>query len=301
MILRTITTERARSAFAIVLAVLASSCQHPPPNSNPHYVLGLPYQSDGVWFYPRDDYAMQETGLAIVYPAEHPELTTDGEVFDQTALAAAHQTLQLPAVGRLTDLESGRQILVRINDRGPATPHRMIEITRRAATLLDFPADGVARVRLEVLPEESHAAVEAVPGTPRLDIAMAPVGAVQQSKLPPPGSAAPEAPAVPMAPPSQPQAHALAKPDVRLPDTVTQVSPDPGSLFVVLGTFHGLQYADIQRARVAGIGANIVTAFEGRAPIYRVMVGPFTSVPQADAALDQVLQAGVTDARIVVE
>ena len=82
---------------------------------------------------------------------------------------------------------------------------------------------------------------------------------------------------------------------------MTQVSPDPGNLFVELGTFHGFQYADIQRARVAGIGANIVSAFEGRAPIYRVMIGPFTSVPQADAALDQVLQAGVTDARIVVE
>jgi rare lipoprotein A len=70
---------------------------------------------------------------------------------------------------------------------------------------------------------------------------------------------------------------------------------------VELGTFHNFQYADIQRARVAGIGASIVTKPEGRGQIYRVLVGPFTSVEQADVALDQVLRTGVTDARIVVE
>ena len=96
-------------------------------------------------------------------------LTTDGEAFDQTALAAAHQTLQLPAIVRLTNLENGLQVLVRINDRGPATPHRLIEVTRRTATLLRFPGDAAVRVRLEVLPAESHAAVDAVPGAPKLE------------------------------------------------------------------------------------------------------------------------------------
>ncbi len=124
--------------------------------------------------------------MATVYSASHADLTSDGEIFDQTALAAAHQTLQLPAIARLTNLESGRQVLIRINDRGPATPHRLLEVTRRTATLLGFAADDGVRVSLQVLPTESHEAADTLPGAPTLDITAAPIGAVQQSDLPPP-------------------------------------------------------------------------------------------------------------------
>ncbi len=119
----------------------------------------------------------------------HAPLTADGEAFDETALAAAHQTSQLPAIVRVTNLENGLQTVVRLNDRGPATPHRLIEVTRGVATLLHFGRDDGVRVRVQVLPAESHAAVDAVPGAPTLDIAAAPVGAVQQTDLPPPGGA----------------------------------------------------------------------------------------------------------------
>jgi rare lipoprotein A len=287
-----------RAGLAVAVAVFVASCHRPLP-SNPHYVLGTPYQAGGVWYYPRESYELQETGLATVYPSGHADLTTDGEAFDQTVPAAAHQTLQLPAIARLTNLENGRQILLRINDRGPATPHRLVEITRRAAALLDIPPDGVARVRLQVLATESYAAAGRVPGTPQLEIAAAPLGAVQQSDLPPPGTAAP-IPEPPSAP-SQPPAAAAAAPDLRLPETVVQTAPDPGNLFVRLDTFQNFQYADIQRAHVGGLGARIVSTSEGRAHTYRVIIGPFTTVQQADATLDQVLAAGVTDARIVVE
>ena len=292
----------ARGRFIVGMALIAllASCHRAAPPANPHYVLGQPYQAGGAWFYPRESYEIQETGLATVYPPGHADLTSDGEQFDQTAVAAAHQTLQLPAIARLTNLENGRQILVRINDRGPATPHRMMQITQRTATLLGEPTDAVIRVRLDVLPVESHAAAEAVPGAPTLNIAMAPRGDVQQSDLPPPGTASPIA--TTSAPTSsQPSTATIAAPVLRLPETVTQSQPDLGRLFVQLGTFHTFQYAGIQRAQVAGIGANIVSIPEGRGQVYRVMVGPFASVQQADSALDQVLRAGVTDARIVVE
>jgi rare lipoprotein A len=126
-----------KRALALLVALLAASCHRPPPAA-PHYVMGAPYEAGGVWYYPRDSYQGEETGLATVYGPDHPDLTADGEVFDQSALAAAHQTLQLPAVARLTNLENGLQVMVRINDRGPATPHRLIEVTRRTATLLQF-------------------------------------------------------------------------------------------------------------------------------------------------------------------
>ena len=287
-----------RPALVPLLALLAASC-HPPPPAHPHYALGAPYAAGGVWYYPHDSYEGQETGLAVVYPADHADLTADGEAFDQTALAAAHQTLQLPAIARVTNLENGLQVLVRINDRGPATPHRLIEVTRRTAALLRFPADAAVRVQLEVLPAESHAAADALPGAPKLELIAAPVGAVQQSDLPPPGGEAP-AVAAPAAEP-QPEAPTTGVPIARLPESVTQGTPDPGQLFIRLGTFQTYQYAGIQRSRVAGLGATIVSTREGRRQTYRVIIGPLASVQQADTVLDQVIRAGVTDARIVVE
>jgi rare lipoprotein A len=101
--------------------------------------------------------------------------------------------------------------------------------------------------------------------------------------------------------PLQPLVEAAATTDLRLPEAVTQASPEPGNLFVQLGTFQTFAYADIQRARVAGLGARIVSTREGRVQTHRVIIGPFTSVQQADTVLDQVVLAGVTDSRIVVE
>ena len=114
-----------------------------------------------------------------------PSLTTDGELFDQTALAAAHPTIQLPAIARLTNLENGREVTVRLNDRGSGDPHRLVEVTSRTAALLDMPPGGLARVRLRVLPNESHAAAEAVPGAPSLALTAAPRGKVEVAELAP--------------------------------------------------------------------------------------------------------------------
>ena len=135
---------------------------------DPHYVLGKPYTTDNVWFYPRESYDLDETGLAVDRQDRRPGLTTDGELFDQTALAAAHPTIQLPAIARLTNLDNGR--------RG----HRAASTTEAPATRTAWSRspvapprcwachrDGVARVRLHVLPNESHAAADALPGRAR--------------------------------------------------------------------------------------------------------------------------------------
>ncbi len=283
-----------RLAPALLLALLGASC-HRPPAGNPHYVLGAPYEADGVWYYPSERYEGQETGLGMVYGSDHAELTTDGEAFDQNVPAVAHQTLQLPAVGRVTNLENGLQVIVRINDRGPSTPHRLIEVTKRVASLLHFAGDAV-RVRLDVLPAESHAAVDAVPGAPKLELAAAPIVAVQQTELPPPANAM-----LYSAPPATEEPRQQMAPVARLPESVTQAVADPGRLFIRLGTFQNYEYANIQRAHVARLGATIVNKREGRLLTHRVMIGPLQTVQQADMMLDQVLRSGVTDARIVVE
>jgi rare lipoprotein A len=283
------------------VAALVSACT-PPLTPDPHYVLGKPYITHGVWHYPRESFDLDETGLAAIVQDDAARLTTDGEVFDQTALAAAHPTLQLPAIARLTDLENGRQVTVRINDRGSGDPRRLVEITKRTAFLLAVPAGSVAQVRLQVLPNESHAAADAMPGAPSLALTAAPRGSVEVAELPPPpGSRQGNGRALPIAVAAGPAEAASAAPPLRLPEIVFQTPPRPGRLMVRLDTFDDYQYASVQRARMGATGAQIVTLVNGRATQYRVEIGPLPDVAHADAVLDQALASGIPDARIVVD
>lgn len=94
-----------------------------------------------------------QTGLASYYGADyHGRPTASGEVFDATGLTAAHRTLPFGTVVRVTNLENGKTVLLRINDRGPFVGGRIIDVSRRAASDLDFVRAGTARVRLEILP-----------------------------------------------------------------------------------------------------------------------------------------------------
>lgn len=269
------------------------------------YVLGDAYRSEGIWYYPRKNYRTEQTGLASVYDDRHAPLTADGERFDQKALAAAHRTLPLPAIARVTNLESGRQVVVRINDRGPSNPGRLIAVTRRTAALLDFPRDRVARVRLEVLGAETRAAVDAAGGESdaRLAIATAPLGAVTATELPPlPGvrTAPQRLPAMLPKAPDRALA-AIAPPPLRLPESVRETAPQPGALWIELDEFGHFADARRQAARVKGLAPVIERQQTGRQTSYLVRIGPVGSVAAADQALTDVIGAGITDARIVVE
>ena len=293
-------SKQNRALHGAWLVVLTLAGCHPTPSANPHYMLGQPYQSGGTWWYPRESYDLDETGLAEIYPDGHPLLTSDGELFTQNALAVAHATLQLPAIARLTDLETGRSIFVRVNDRGAASPHDLVQVTRRVADLLGMRAGVAAEVRLTVLAGESATAVERIGGEPRMSIAAAPVGSVTSASLPPLAGAREESGHVLSAAPAVSATDAPA-PVQRLPETVTQGAPRPGRLWVRLDTFQSYEYAAIEQARLAGLSPRIDRIFVGRTESYRVIIGPIGSVAEADAVVDQAVRAGVNDARIVVE
>ncbi len=126
------------------------------------YKIGKPYQVGAVWYYPTEDFRMNETGIASWYgPDFHGKRTANGERYDQHELTAAHRTLQMPSLVRVTNLENGRSVVVRINDRGPFAHGRIIDVSKRAAELLGFIGKGTARVRLEVLTRESKQMSEA--------------------------------------------------------------------------------------------------------------------------------------------
>lgn len=96
-----------------------------------------------------------QTGLASWYGEAHQgRLTADGEHFDKAALTAAHPSLAIGTIVRVTNLETGKSIKVRINDRGPRVRHRIIDLSQAAARALALQHDGVARVSLAVYPAD---------------------------------------------------------------------------------------------------------------------------------------------------
>jgi rare lipoprotein A len=286
----------------VALLVVAAAACTPPLKPDLHYVLGKPYQVGAVWFYPRESFDLDETGIAAAVKSNSVRLTTDGEVFDQTALAGEHPTIQLPAIARLTNLENGREVTIRLNDRGSGDPHRLVEVTARTALLLDMPPNGLARVRLRVLPNESRAAAEALPGAPSLTMTAAPRGGVEVAELAPlPGVRQGNGRPLPAAPVVTAEQPATAAPPMRLPEAITQTTPQPGKLMVHLDTFDDNQYAEAQRAKMGWNNTSVVTVFEGRTRRFRVEVGPLPNIATADAVLDRALASGIPDARIMVD
>lgn len=120
------------------------------------YKIGKPYEIKGKTYYPKEDFNYDETGLASWYgPGFHGKTTANMEIFDQNQVSAAHKTLQLPCLVRVFNLENGRSLDVRVNDRGPYYDGRIIDLSKRAAQLLDIFRKGTARVRVKVLKKES--------------------------------------------------------------------------------------------------------------------------------------------------
>jgi rare lipoprotein A len=291
----------------LFLCLAFAGCMKAPPPApklvaHPHYELGRPYEADGHWYYPEENFSLDATGLADVAP-DQTGLTADGEIFDGSALTASMQTIQLPAVATVTNLQNGRQVQVRVNDRGPADPGRLIGLSARAAQLLLIPAGGVARVRVQVDTVLSHRVVDQVGGGPQLDIKTAPRGVVLAVNLPPPsvgGGAAGGHGAVRVIGAPVAEARGPVVPD-RMPEVVHAVAPAPGELWLRAGSFARYEYANMLAAKLAGLGGDVLRSRDGRQTVFAVRAGPFRTVAEADAALRRALGAGVVDARITVE
>jgi rare lipoprotein A len=122
----------------------------PVPKGGGVYRVGKPYTVAGRVYVPEEDVNYREEGLASWYGDDfHGRLTANGEVFDMDSLTAAHPTLPMPCYARVTNLANGRSLIVRVNDRGPYHGNRLIDVSNKAAELLEFKGNGVARVRVE--------------------------------------------------------------------------------------------------------------------------------------------------------
>lgn len=256
----------------------ASLPPSPRVPGRPIYKVGDPYQIDGVWYYPKEDFGYVETGIASWYGADfHGKSTANGEAYNMEDVTAAHRTLQMPSVVRVTNLENGRSLIVRINDRGPYARGRIIDLSRRSAELLGMQGAGTAKVRVEVLPDESRQIKEAALRGQQADL-------LQLASL----STQPAAAPAPMPRSAEPQ--------------LKIVPVAASNIYIQAGAFASQENANRVRDALADLGGVAITPVSTTGQrLFRVRLGPLAGVDDADAALERVTKRGYPGSRIVVE
>jgi rare lipoprotein A len=292
----------AETELLVHTAKTVRSSKSPAPVGD--YKVGKPYQIKDRWYYPTENFEYSETGIASWYgPNFHGKPTANGEIFDQNLVTAAHPTLPLPSAARVTNLENGRTIMLRVNDRGPFARGRIIDLSRRAAQLLGFEKKGTAKVRVEILPDESRqlklAALNKSGGGDQPQIASSPREVVVAKPIPNSGQPVQQASASNIAQTAPVRAGATIP---ILPEKVEILPVSPTGIYIQTGAFSKLENALRMRDRIYSLGpAQISRFFAGGVDLYRVRIGPLQSVALADTTLQRVTGAGVEDARLIVE
>ena len=223
----------------------------------------------------------------------------------------------MPSMVRVTNLDNGRSIKLRINDRGPFKNGRIIDLSRRAADLLGFRRRGTAKVRVEIVDDESRAlaaaaltedaAATAPDPVPRTPVAIENLDQDSDGMASATGAATPaDSQTVRSAPrPNRAATGAQARPDLVVPEPdgiVTTVPVQFGRIYVQAGSFTQIANANKLRARLIKIGkAQIAQAMVDRRRYFRVRFGPMGSVSEADRLLATLIDSGHNDARVVVE
>lgn len=305
------------AALALLLLGACAEQRSVPTSGEPgygdlgSYKVGDPYQIGGVWYYPKADYGYDQTGIASWYgPGFDGRRTANGETYDQWALTAAHPTLPMPSMVQVTNLENGRSIQLRINDRGPFANSRIIDISRRGAQLLGFEGNGTAKVRVQILEEESRQLASLAQGTAVSASAPAPAPTVGVEAEPLPSSGGSTAPqsaqaqgAAPAAAPSstEPRRTVVATKPPEPSGVVEQRPVASTSMFVQAGAFTEAGNASVLAQRLDAFGTTQVSEawVDGRL-FYRVRL-PVSTVAEADSTLATLIDNGYTDARIVVD
>ena len=298
------------------------------------YKVGAPYKIDGVTYTPQEEFNHVETGVASWYgPGFHGKSTANGEPYDQSARTAAHRTLQMPAIVRVTNLDNGMSTVVRINDRGPFARSRIIDLSRTAAQELDIVRNGTAHVRIDQLqaeslavkdvaiagggPAEQQAAVaQASSGRYAPAQAQAPVQTAAYNPPPPVYAQPAPAPAYAQPAPTQPVWQTNSRsaaadpapayipassggPTVASLATGSTLQPTSG-FYVQTGAFTTPENAERQRGAVSSYGVSEISqGSAGGRDVYRVRLGPYTTSDAAGIVADRLKRSGYGDARVV--
>jgi rare lipoprotein A len=251
----------------------------PQPRANitagGRYKIGAPYQQGGVWYVPAEQPTYDEVGLASWYgDAFNGKKTANGEVFDMNAVSAAHATLPMPCIVEVTNLDNGRTMQVRLNDRGPYHPGRIIDLSHAGAEQLGYAVKGTTRVRVRYVgpaPLDGFAAPVTIAAGPLVSDFTKPAKSAPTYQIVPPAQSAKASPA----------------------------STGQGSYVVQAGAFSSRNAADRVAARLASAGSATVKPMDRNgATLYRVLVGPWDDSDSAISARSRVVALGFNDARV---
>jgi rare lipoprotein A len=128
-----------------------------------YYKIGNPYEIDGIKYIPQKYNYLEEVGEASWYgPKFHGKLTANGEIYNMYDITAAHRTMPMPSIAKVTNLENGKSIKVRINDRGPFANDRIIDLSKKSAQILGFEDKGVINVRVKYLSDETEELLQTI-------------------------------------------------------------------------------------------------------------------------------------------
>jgi rare lipoprotein A len=302
-------------ASAILAGWVAGCATESPPErtttarpSGGGYRVGVPYQIGDTWYYPHEQPNYDETGIASWYgPTFYGKPTANGELYDGYGLTAAHRTLPLPVNVRVTNLENGKSIVVRVNDRGPFAQGRIIDVSKHAAELLGFYAKGTAKVRVTYLGRADAPNGQSPDDTERVlarALKAAPTGRVATASLERPRPTAARPVQVASLQPPPVTASDAGSYEENEPTGQAMAIPASGNthLYIQAGAFNSRDNAERLKAQLAGAGDIFVSTqvLEGR-PLYRVRSGPYDDLEAANAALARLTGLGNNDATIVVD
>lgn len=270
------------------------------------YKVGKPYTVMGQRYTPKEDWNYVETGIASWYGDDfHAQRTANGDRFNMWELTAAHRTLPMPSIVRVTNLENGRSIQVVVNDRGPFKRGRIIDVSKRAAQLLGFDGNGTAKVRVEIAKEESMALKAKLTGQSVQDVQTAAREEFIMPEVKPEpqphvdvAEVYPKAVTATPLPGNKPSTFELDK-----QEKMVKVAPvKPSNIYVQLASFSQSENAEKLRAQASTLGqTSVIQAVINGKNYYRVRIGPIASVDVADSILTKAVQAGHRDSKIIVD
>jgi rare lipoprotein A len=286
----------------------------PPPPGSTNGLRGTekPYQIRGIWYYPKADPDYDERGVGSWYGEQfHNRRTANGEVFDMDLPSAAHKTLPLPSIVEVTNLDNGRKMQVRVNDRGPFVDGRIIDLSKAAAEQLGYDRAGVAHVRVRYIgpagktPFDQRRMIAAAPPPPEPRYAPPPKARVYATGLPPAqaayGPPPPPKLADPGYEPSTPAAPAASAPEESAPLVSAEPATAPASAYrVQAGAFANRGNAERAVAQLGGTEeASIESIERGPNVLYRVIVRAGPDEAQAFGVRDRVAALGFSDATVL--
>jgi len=257
----------------------------PIPKGGGRRHLGKPYKVAGRKFYPKEDPTYNRTGIASWYGKRfHRRQTANGEWYDMNYFSAAHKTLPIPSYARVTNLTTGKQLVVRVNDRGPFVGDRIIDLSRKSADYLGTKNKGTAMVRVEYIgpaplnDKGTHLAAmnrELANGTPK-HMMLARAGGANGGN----GS------------------HTR----IAAASHKTYAAAAGGGYFVQVGAFGQKGNADRASSNARHLGNVVISPANGSyGTIYRVRIGPLQTQHQAVEIQQKAVNNGHYDARVVTQ